>query len=67
MNELPESYKEFLAGKGEGFVDTVRPVLLQSAADGLFGVRVVHNASDTSHQAHLDETLAFGVILEDID
>ncbi|MGN8131457.1 hypothetical protein [Paenarthrobacter sp. 22069] len=65
MIELPASYKEYLADKSEHFVDTVRPVLMQSAADRLHGVRVVNNPS--GHQAHLDDTLPFGVVLEDID
>ena len=65
MIELPASYKEYLADKSEHFVDTVRPVLMQSAADRLHGVSVVNNPS--GHQAHLDDTLPFGVVLEDID
>jgi hypothetical protein len=65
MIELPDSYKEYLAGKNQMFVDTVRPVLMQSAADKLHGVRVVDNHH--GHQAHLDDTLPFGVVLEDID
>lgn len=67
MIVLPASYQEFLAGKSEMFVSTVRPVLMQSAADKLHGVRVTYNPGSTGHQAHLDETLPFGVILEDID
>ncbi|TQJ36790.1 hypothetical protein FBY36_4099 [Arthrobacter sp. SLBN-122] len=65
MIELPASYKEYLAGKSQMFVDTVRPVLMQSAAEKLHGVRVVNNP--TGHQAHLDDTLPFGVVFEDID
>jgi hypothetical protein len=38
---------------------------MQSAAEKLHGVRVVNNP--TGHQAHLDDTLPFGVVLEDID
>ncbi|NUT71017.1 hypothetical protein HNO81_07500 [Pseudarthrobacter sp. C4D7] len=65
MIELPATYKEFLADKSQLFIDTVRPVLMQSAADKLHGVRVVD--THHGHQAHLDETLPFGVVLEDID
>ena len=65
MIELPDSYKEYLAGKNQMLVDTVRPVLMQSAADKLHGVRVVD--THHGHQAHLDDTLPFGVVLEDID
>jgi len=65
MIELPASYKEYLADKSQMVIDTVRPVLMQSAAEKLHGVRVVNNP--TGHQAHLDDTLPFGVVLEDID
>lgn len=67
MIELPASYKEYLADKSQMFIDTVRPVLMQSAAEKLHGVRVVYNPGPTGHQAHLDDTLPFGVVLEDID
>ena len=67
MIELPASYKEFLADKSQLFIDTVRPVLMQSAADKLHGVRVSYNPGSTGHQAHLDDSIPFGVIVEDID
>ncbi len=67
MSELPASYKEFLADKSEMFINTVKPVLQQSAADKLHGVRVVYNPGSTGHQAHLDDSLPYGVIFEDID
>ena len=67
MSELPARYKEILSDKSEMFISTVRPVLLQSAADKLHGVRVVYNPGSTGHQAHLDESLPYGVIFEDID
>ena len=67
MKELPASYQQFLADKSEMFISTVKPVLQQSAADRLHGVRVTYNPGSTGHQAHLDETLPFGVVLEDID
>jgi hypothetical protein len=67
MSELPASYKEFLAGKSEMFISTVKPVLQQSAADRLHGVRVVYNPGSTGHQAHLDDSIPFGVVVEDID
>jgi hypothetical protein len=65
MIQLPASYQESLVGKSESFINTVRPVLMQSAADKSHGVRVVVHPHD--HQAHLDDTLPFGTILEDID
>ncbi|MET1021102.1 MAG: hypothetical protein ABWX69_02755 [Arthrobacter sp.] len=65
MIQLPASYEEYLVGKSKTFVDAVRPVLLQSAADKLHGVRVVVHPHD--HQARVDDTLPFGTILEDID
>jgi hypothetical protein len=67
MRELPASYKQFLADKSDIFVLAVKPVLQQSAADQLHGVRVTYNIGSTGHQAHLDETVPYGVVVEDID
>ncbi|MEE2523448.1 hypothetical protein V1639_10270 [Pseudarthrobacter sp. J75] len=67
MKELPASYAEYLAQQSPNVVDAVRPVLQQSAADQLHGVRVTYNTGSTGHQAHIDETLPYGVIFEDID
>ena len=65
MIQLPPSYEEYLADKDESFVDMVRPVLMQSAADKLHGVRVLY--VPRGHQAHLDDTIPYGTIVEDID
>ena len=65
MIQLPASYEEYLVGKDPSFVDMVRPVLLQSAADKLHGVRVLF--VPRGHQAHLDDTIPYGTIVEDID
>jgi hypothetical protein len=65
MKELPASYQQFLAGKSESFIDTVRPILMQSAADQSHGVRVLNLPH--GHQAHLDDTIPYGVVVEDID
>ncbi|MET3921688.1 hypothetical protein [Arthrobacter sp. UYEF20] len=65
MIQLPASYQEYLAGKSESFVNTVRPILMQSAADRSQGVRVL--VLPHGHQAHLDETIPFGTVIEDID
>jgi len=65
MIQLPASYQEYLAGKSESFVNTVRPVLMQSAADKSCGVRVVFHPHD--HQAHLDQSLPFGMVAEDME
>ena len=65
MIQLPASYQEYLAGKSESFINTVRPILMQSAADKLHGVRVVVHPHD--HQAHLDDSIPFGTVVEDID
>lgn len=67
MIELPASYQQYLAKQDQHVVDTVRPVLMQSAADQKYGVRVVYNIGSTGHQAHLDDTIPFGTIVEDID
>lgn len=65
MIQLPASYQEYLVGKDPSFVDMVRPVLMQSAADRLHGVRVLFIPK--GHQAHLDDTIPYGTIVEDID
>jgi hypothetical protein len=67
MIELPASYQQYLAKQDQHVVDTVRPILLQSAADQKYGVRVVYNIGSTGHQAHLDDTIPYGTIVEDID
>lgn len=67
MSELPASYKEFLADKSERFINAVKPVLQQSAADQSHGVRVTFNPGPTGHQAHLDDSIPYGVVVEDID
>ncbi|WP_415855866.1 hypothetical protein [Sinomonas sp. G460-2] len=65
MVELPASYKKYLEGRDEEFIETVRPVLLQSAADAEMGVRVVVDPHVL--QAHLDEKVPYGQVVEDID
>jgi hypothetical protein len=65
MIQLPASYRDYLAGKSESFINTVRPVLMQSAAERSRGVRVVVHPHD--HQAHLDDTIPYGTVVEDID
>ncbi|MDI3195093.1 hypothetical protein QK290_11705 [Pseudarthrobacter sp. AL07] len=65
MSQLPASYQEYLAGKSESFINTVRPILMQSAADQAHGVRVLNLPH--GHQAHLDDSIPFGVVVEDID
>ncbi len=67
MIQLPASYQEYLDGKDERFIQTVRPILMQSAADKLHGVRVLYNRGLTGHQAHLDDSIPYGTIVEDID
>ncbi|MEZ2390040.1 hypothetical protein AB6813_10895 [bacterium RCC_150] len=67
MIQLPATYQEYLDGKDERFIQTIRPILMQSAADQLHGVRVVYNTGSTGHQAHLDDTVPYGMIVEDID
>ncbi|AMM33334.1 hypothetical protein SA2016_2669 [Sinomonas atrocyanea] len=66
MSQLPASYAKYLEGRSAEFIDTVRPVLLQSAADAVCGVHVVINEPHEL-QAHLDESVPFGQITEGID
>ncbi|NUP75741.1 MAG: hypothetical protein HOQ07_14005 [Sinomonas sp.] len=65
MVELPAAYKKYLEGRTVDFVETVRPVLLQSAADAEVGVRIVIDPHVL--QAHLDERIPYGQIVEDVD
>ncbi|WP_104087557.1 hypothetical protein [Arthrobacter sp. GMC3] len=65
MNQLPEAYQTYLQGKDEAFVDTVKPILQQSAADQNFGVRIV--VLPHGVQAHLDERIPFGKVVESVD
>ncbi|ASN52422.1 MULTISPECIES: hypothetical protein [Sinomonas] len=65
MSELPASYQRYLQGRDEAFIETVRPILLQSAAEETFGVRVV--VVPHVLQAHLDERIPYGEIVEDLD
>lgn len=65
MTQLPAVYSEYLQGKSESFIATLMPVLLQSIAEKTHGVRVV--TSTHVVQAHTDETIPFGQIVEDVD
>jgi len=65
MNQLPEAYAQYLQGRDEAFVDTVKPVLQQSVADMNYGVRVV--VLPHGVQAHLDERIPFGEVVEGVD
>ena len=66
MIQLPASYQEYLAGKSESFINTVRPILMQSAADKRTVSGLWYNPG-TGHQAHVDDTIPFGTVIEDID
>ncbi len=65
MNVLPAAYESYLVGKDADAAATIRPVLLQSAADQLHGVRVVTGTNVL--QAHLDDRIPYGQVVEDID
>lgn len=65
MKQLPEVYEQYLQGKDEAFIATVKPVLQQSAAGQDFGVKVVIDLDLI--QAHIDRTLPFGQIVEAVD
>ncbi len=66
MNTLPASYLKYLEGKQPAVVETIKPVLQQSAADQLHGVRVRLLQHDEV-QALVDELIPFGEILESVD
>ncbi|PYI67490.1 hypothetical protein CVV68_10395 [Arthrobacter livingstonensis] len=65
MKQLPESYMVYLEGRDEAFTDTVMPIMQQSAADQLHGVKVVKLPH--GYQAHLDDTIPFGEVREAVD
>ncbi|MGA7203029.1 MAG: hypothetical protein WBX27_00195 [Specibacter sp.] len=65
MKQLPEAYQEYLKDKDDAFIDTVKPVLQQSNADQSHGVRVLLLLHGV--QAHLDETIPFGEVVESLD
>ncbi|ALE06139.1 hypothetical protein AL755_12770 [Arthrobacter sp. ERGS1:01] len=65
MKQLPAAYEEYLQDKDEAFIATIRPILQQSTADGREGVRVVMDPGVL--QAHLDDSIPFGQIVEDVD
>lgn len=65
MTELPEAYKAYLSDKDEDVVATVKPIMLQSAADKVHGVHIV--VLPHGLQAHLDDKLPFGELVEDVD
>ncbi|MET4003728.1 MULTISPECIES: hypothetical protein [Arthrobacter] len=65
MNQLPAVYEEYLQGKDENFIATVRPVLQQSVAEKTHGVRVV--VTPHALQAHTDPAIPFGEIIEGPD
>lgn len=65
MNQLPAAYEEYLQGRDEDFIATVRPVLQQSVAEKDHGVRVIINPHVL--QAHIDTSVPFGVIREGVD
>ncbi len=67
MHKLPASYQNYLDAQTQHVVDAIRPVLLQSAADQRHGVRIIFNTGSTGHQAHLDDSIPYGEIIEDID
>ncbi|MGN6406466.1 MULTISPECIES: choline/carnitine O-acyltransferase [Sinomonas] len=66
MSELPASYRKYLEGRTRDFIETVRPVLQQSAAEAEHGVRVVLNEPHTL-QALIDDSIPFGEVVEDVD
>jgi len=67
MHQLPAAYQSYLASQDQHVIDAIRPVLLQSAADQRHGVRITFNRGPTGHQAHVDESIPYGEIIEDID
>lgn len=65
MVTLPTSYIDYLADKDAGFVETVLPILEQSAAGQAHGVHV--RLVPGGNQAFVDPSLPYGEIVEGID
>lgn len=65
MDDLPASYKEYLADKDEDFIAAVLPVLRQSVAEGNHGVHITLHPHVV--RAHTDESVPFGQIHEGSD
>lgn len=66
MTELPASYRKYLEGRTRDFIETVRPVFLQSVAEAEHGVRVILNEPHTL-QALIDDRIPYGEVVEDVD
>ena len=64
LPELPANYARYLADRDEKFIETVRPVLQQSASEGLHGVHVRQAPDEV--QAYVDDTVPFGEVVEEI-
>lgn len=61
-HELPRAYRSYLEGAKQAFLDTVRPVMQESVAEGEHGVLV--RFLGTGVQALVSETVPFGEVRE---
>ncbi|MGO2004038.1 hypothetical protein ACTXOR_08425 [Arthrobacter rhombi] len=61
-NPLPRAYQSYLEGAEPAFLDTVRPVMQESVAEGEYGVLV--RFLGTGVQALVSETVPFGEVRE---
>ncbi len=61
-NELPRAYRKYLEGATPAYIDTVRPVMQESVAEGEHGVLVRFMGSEV--QAMVSETVPFGEVRE---
>ncbi|MGT2461481.1 hypothetical protein [Sinomonas atrocyanea] len=65
MTDLPRRYARYLHGKDPAVVEAVRPVMEQSAAEGLYGVRI--RSIPDGVQAVIDQATAYGTVTEGAD
>ncbi|WP_336712132.1 hypothetical protein [Arthrobacter sp. USHLN218] len=63
MKALPEAYQSYLAKLSPAEADALRPVFMESAAEGDHGV-LVRGAGSQHVQAVVDERVPFGQIHE---
>ncbi|MET1155499.1 hypothetical protein [Arthrobacter sp.] len=65
MTTLPEAYQKYLSGLSAHHAEALRPVFLESAADGEHGISI--RGMGSKHvQAFVDDSVPFGEIREEV-
>jgi hypothetical protein len=63
MITLPEAYQKYLSGLSAHHAEALRPVFLESAADGEHGV-IIRGMGSKHVQAYVDDSVPFGEVRE---